>query len=72
MFFNDSECKHKTFAEQFEFIAPKSKKTKRLEQEIISLSLNVSSVTASKYFKQSIANVGKNTICSLLKKERSC
>lgn len=71
MFCNNPKCNHKTFAEKFEFIAPKGKKTNRLENEIISLSLNVSSITASKYLKRSIANVGKSTICNLLKKERS-
>ena len=71
MFCNNPKCNHKTFAEKFEFIEPKGKKTNRLENEIISLSLNMSSITASKYLKRSIANVGKSTICNLLKKERS-
>lgn len=70
MFCNNPNCNHKTFAEKFNFISPKGKKTKRLENEIISLSLNLSSITASKYLKRSIANVGKSTICNLLKKER--
>lgn len=57
MFFNNPECNHKIFADKFEFIVPRSKKTKHLENEIINLALNVSSITASKYLKQSIANV---------------
>lgn len=71
MFCNNPMCSNKTFAEKFDFISPKGKKTNRLENEIISLSLNLSSVTASKYLKRSIVNVGKSTICNLLKKERS-
>lgn len=71
MFCNNPNCNHKTFAEKFDFIFPKGKKTKRLENEIITLSLNLSSITASKYFKRSIANVSKSTICNLLKKERN-
>lgn len=70
MFCNNLNCNHKTFAEEFEFIVSKGKKTKRLENQIINLSLNVSSITASKYLKRGIANVSKSTICNLLKKER--
>lgn len=70
MFCNNPKCNHKTFAEKFDFISPRGKKTKRLENEIIRLSLNLSSITASKYLKGNIANVGKSTICNLLKKER--
>ena len=64
----NTECRHKTFAEQFTFFTPKSVKTKRLEDEIVRVSLIQSSVSAAKYLRSSIANVGKSTICDLNKK----
>ena len=64
-------CKHKTFAEPFAFYAPNATKTKRLQEEILKFSLNQSSVSAAKYLQDSFADVGKSTICSMLKKIRN-
>jgi len=61
-------CAHKTFAEQFSFFDPKSTKTKRLWEEILRVSLTQSSLSASKYLRNSVVDVGKSTICNLLKK----
>jgi transposase len=71
MFCNNPECSHKTFAETFDFLPHKAKKSSRLTDEIISISLNVSSVTASEILRSRTADVGKSTICSLLKKRCS-
>ena len=68
LFCNNKQCTHKTFAEKFDFIAFKGKKTKRLETTIINIAMNVSSLTATSLLRNSIANVGKSTICNLLKK----
>lgn len=68
MFCKNDDCNHKTFSEKFNFINNKAKKTKRLEREIINVSLNMSSIAASKYLSKNLANVGKSTICTLLKK----
>jgi len=68
MFCNNPECKNTTFAETFSFLSHKGKKTKRLENEIINISVNVSSIAAAELLKNSVANVGKSTICNLLKK----
>lgn len=68
MFCNNPNCTHTTFAERFDFISNKGKKTNRLEDEIIRLSLNCSSITASNILNKGIANVGKSTICNILKK----
>ena len=68
MFCENPECKHTTFSEKFEFLRNKAKKTDRLEEEIIRLSLNCSSVAASEILKQSVVDVGKSTICNLIKK----
>jgi transposase len=71
MFCNNPECGHKTFAETFDFLQPKAKKSSRLTDEIINISLNVSSITASEILRSRTANVGKSTICNLLKKRNS-
>lgn len=68
MFCNNPDCNHTTFAESFDFLKFKAKKTKRLENEIINISMNVSSLTATDFLKESVADVGKSTICNLLKK----
>jgi transposase len=70
MICRNRDCAHTTFAERFDFLSGKSKKTKRLEAEIVRLSLNLSSVAASKVLSQSVASIGKSTICRLLKKGR--
>ncbi|HHW30082.1 MAG TPA: transposase family protein [Clostridiaceae bacterium] len=72
MFCNNPDCNHTTFAERFDFISDKAKKTRRLVDEIVRLSLNCSSVEASKAFRKNIVDVGKSTICNLLKKRNSC
>lgn len=63
MFCMNSDCKYKTFAESFEFLYPKAKKSKRLETEIINLAINISSISASSILKSHVAGVGKSTIC---------
>ncbi len=68
MFCNNPDCNHTTFAESFDFLKFKATKTKRLENEIINISMNVSSLTATDFLKESVADVGKSTICNLLKK----
>jgi transposase len=68
MFCNNPECGHKTFAETFDFLAHKAKKSNRLKDEIINISLNVSSMTASEILRSRTVDVGKSTICNLLKK----
>lgn len=68
MFCNNPNCNHKTFAETYDFLSSKGKKSKRLEDEIINISMNVSSITASNILSRHVAKVGKSTICNLLKK----
>jgi transposase len=60
-------CSHKTFAEMFTFFKPKATKTERLQDEIFQISLSQSSLAASQHLRRSIANVGKSTICNLIK-----
>ena len=69
-FCENKDCEHKTFAEAFSFFEPKATKTKRLQEEILRVSLTQSSLSAERYLRNSIADVGKSTICNLLKKTR--
>lgn len=71
MFCNNQLCDHKTFAETYKFLSPKGKKTKRLEDQIINISMNVSSITASNILSKNIAKVCKSTVCNLLKKRNN-
>lgn len=67
-FCNNSDCKRKTFAETFDFLGFKAKKTKRLEEYIMNVSQNTSSLAAEKLLKKNVVQVGKSSICNLLKK----
>jgi len=67
-FCKNPECSHTTFSERFNFCEPRATTTNRLQEEILRVSLTQSSVAASKYLRKSVADVGKSTICNLLKK----
>ena len=67
-FCDNRDCPNKTFAESFGFLKPKSKKSERLINEIMKLSTEVSSVTASRMLRDGVADVSKSTICDMLKK----
>ncbi len=67
-FCDNPECEFTTFAERFDFLKQNGKKTKRLIDKIVDISLNTSSIAASRTLKDGIADVGKSTICNLLKK----
>lgn len=71
MFCDNEFCNKTTFAERYEFLENKAKKTKRLENEILRISLNCSSLAASQLLRGSTVAVGKSTICNLLKKRQS-
>ncbi len=68
MFCDNSSCNRTTFAEYFSFIDYKAKKTRRLIETIIDVSLTQSSVSAAAYLTQHIAEVKKSTICNYQKK----
>ena len=69
MFCQNTECSHKTFSERFRFFNHKSKKTTRLIEAIIEMSLNSSANAASKTLKKNVVNVSRTTISNLLKKQ---
>jgi len=62
------DCKHKTFAETFDCLPKMGRRSKRLTEAIMNTVLNLSSVSASKTLKRGTADIGKSTICRLLKK----
>ena len=67
-FCDNTNCTHTTFAESFDCLKPKSKKSERLINEIMRLSVEASSVTASRLLKDGGIDVSKSTICNILKK----
>jgi len=62
------ECERTTFAEAFDCLPRKGKRSKRLTESIINISLNMSSVAAAAVLRRDTADVGKSTICNLIKK----
>lgn len=69
MFCRNSKCLHTTFAESFDFLRYKAKKSKRLEEEILKIALNCSSLTTSKILSKTVVSIGKSTVCRLFKKK---
>ena len=68
MFCINENCPKYTFLENFTFLDAKAKKTKRLIEEIIRVSLSQSSISASKHLSESIVEIKKSSICNYLKK----
>ena len=71
MFCDNQKCTHRTFSERFDFVAPSSKKTKRLIDKILITSTKLSSINASSLLKNDSIQVCKSSICDLLKKNAS-
>jgi transposase len=67
-FCGNEQCGHRTFAERLPFYEPNATKTSRLQEEIMRIATTQSALAASKYLRQSVAQVGKSTICNMLKK----
>ena len=67
----NAECGHKTFAENYECLPRMARRSRQLTQAIVQTAINTSSITASKMLGKGTADVGKSTICRLLKKERT-
>jgi len=61
-------CPKKTFAQRFDFIATKAKKTDRVQDEIIKVAMEMSSISASNYLRNHGIKVSKSVICELIKK----
>ena len=68
MFCDNEVCSHKTFAEVYDYVERKSKKTKRLKEYILDISVNMSSISAQNLLRKNGVEIGKSTICTFLKK----
>lgn len=68
MFCDNNHCKHKTFAETYDFVERRLKKTKRLKEYIIDTSVNMSSISAQNLLRKNGVKISKSTICTFLKK----
>ena len=64
----NADCPNRTFAESFGCLPYKGKRSKGLTDAIVEIALNTSSVTAAATLRKGMADVGKTTICDLLKK----
>lgn len=61
----NKKCSKTTFSESFNCIEFKSKKSKRLIEYIVDLSIRVSSINASNILRKNVVNVGKSTIYNI-------
>jgi transposase len=68
MFCRNAACIRKTFAEKFEFVGSKGKKSLRLEKEIINIAMHSSSTEASRMLSRSTVKISSGTVRNLLKK----
>ena len=69
MFCDNPSCHRTTFAETFPFLDNKAKKTGRLKETILEVSLTQSSVSAAAYLSKHVVDVKKSTICNYQKKK---
>jgi len=67
----NENCSTRVFSSRYSYIGSNSYKTIRLENKILEVSTNLSSVKASKYLKENIASVCKSSICNMIKKNQS-
>jgi hypothetical protein len=61
-------CPKRTFAQRFAFIADKAKKTTRVQEEILKVAMEMSSISAANYLRNHGIEVSKSVICELVKK----
>ena len=66
LYCSNPDCRYTTFAERFDFLAQHGRKTNRLINKIIEMSLFMNSVQISRLLKNSIADVEKSTVCNLI------
>lgn len=71
MFCDSPDCGHKTFSERFDCIRPYARKSKRLCDKIIDISLGLSTVEAARTLNNGICDIGRETISNLQKKKIS-
>jgi len=67
----NKKCTTKVFSSRYSYIGSNCYKTKRLEDKILEVSTNLSSIKASKYLNENIAPVCKSSICDMIKKNQN-
>ncbi|HNW47931.1 MAG TPA: transposase family protein [Thermotogota bacterium] len=68
---NNPECSRKRFTETIDFIEPKRKRTRRLEDHILRISVYMSSLSAEKVLKDEKIDISNSAIRDLIKKKES-
>ncbi len=68
---NNAECNQKRFSETIDFIEPKRKRTRRLEDHILRISVHMSSLSAEKVLKAENIRISNTTVRKLIKKKNS-
>lgn len=69
-FCKNPECNHKTFAERFNFLNSYARVTKRLEEKISDVAINMSARSAKKIINNGIANISDDTILRIILKKQ--
>lgn len=65
----NAECKCQRFSEEVDFIEPRQKRTKRLNDMILSIAKHMSAVQAAKVISEQIVQITDDTILNLIKKK---
>jgi len=68
MFCSNAKCSRKTFAEKYNFVGSKGKKSLRLEKEIVNIAMHSSSTEAARMLNRSTVKISSGTVRNLLKK----
>ena len=68
MICRNENCTQKRFAESYEFVGANGVKTKRLEAEIVSVGMNMSSVAAAEMLNRNTVKLCGRTVRNLIKK----
>jgi len=68
MFCVNPECPRTTFAERFDFLGKKAKKSKRLEKEIINIAAHMSTVAAGEVLSRNHMKISASGVRNALKK----
>lgn len=61
-------CNHKTFAPKYDFLPYKGKRTTRLDEHILNIAVNCSTIATSKILKSEATSAGRSTVSRILKK----
>jgi len=67
-FCGNTDCAHGTFAEKVDFVEPFSVRTKRLDTQILELSIGNSGIGTERYIRKHLADISDTTVNRILKK----